>query len=120
VAKGLAASMSPAAIDVLATMLEDHSLEVAITAARALAASGDSSRAARALVVRLEDLDVDNKDFLLARELIGVLARVKDPTAGEALSRLASRRTLIKRGRFAEIQALARKALEARKAGELR
>jgi hypothetical protein len=72
---------------------------------------------AAALEIRLSELDVDGRDFPLAREIIGALARTPDTSAAEALGRLSSRRSLFKRGHFAEVQELARQALTARLGG---
>ena len=115
-AKGLGASANPVVVGPLSDLLRDGSAEVAITAARALASSG-ASGAAAAVVERLDELDVDTKDFTVARELIGTLARMREPAAHDALHHLAHRRALIKRGHFAEIQDLARRALEAQEGG---
>jgi hypothetical protein len=66
----------------------------------------------------LKDIDVDGKDFVLAKEYINALAAIPDADATAGLERVAGRRALIKRGRFAEVQTLARDALKAqRKAG---
>ncbi|MHB9002882.1 MAG: hypothetical protein ACYC6C_02290 [Coriobacteriia bacterium] len=97
----------------LAAMTRDASPDVAIAAIRGLAKS-TAPDAGGFLAARLDELDVDGKDYALAREVIGALARVQGPSAGEALTRLASRKALIKRGHFAEIQDLAGQALAAR------
>jgi len=62
------------------------------------------------LAARLSELDVDTNDFLLARELITGLARTPEPAADEALAKLGSRRALIKRGHFTEVQQLVARA----------
>ena len=85
-------------------------------AARTIAKSGVHG-AAVLLASRLAELDVDTTDFTLARELIGALARTPEPAAEEALGRLAGRRALIKRGRFAEVQKLVSQALALRERG---
>jgi hypothetical protein len=115
-AKGLAKSGNPAALKPLSTLLRDESGEVAVTAVRALAGSGVTGAAA-VVSERLDELDIDGKDFALARDCIAALAHMREREAREALQRLARRRTLIKRGHFAEIQHLARQALEAQKRG---
>ena len=79
---------------------------------------GYARPAHKKLRARLDELDVDGKDFAVARELIGALAHTGDPGATEVLAGLASRRALIKRGHFAEVQDLANQALSQRaKAG---
>jgi len=113
VATGLAALGGPIASRLLGNALRDQSAEVAIVAARAIAKSGQPE-AGRLLAARLGELDIDNADFLIGRELIAALARTSGPEADEALSRLAARRTLIKRGHFAEVQDLVRQALQYR------
>ena len=109
VATGLAGLGTPAAVRLLGVALRDPSPEVAMVAARAIAKSGVPGSAAL-LAARLSELDVDTNDFLLARELITGLARTPEPTADEALAKLGSRRALIKRGHFAEIQQLVARA----------
>ncbi len=111
VATGLAAAGTEPAWRLLAEMTADASPEVAIVAARVLARSG-APAAANLLAERLEALDMDSKDFLLAREIIGGLARLEGPEASTALNRISRRRTLIKRGHHAEIQELVRQAIE--------
>ena len=106
----------PTTLPLLGSALRDPSEEIATLAARAIARSGVSG-AGVLLAARLAELDVDNADFTLARELIGALARTPDSAAGDALERLAGRRALIKRGRFAEVQKLAAQAIELRKRG---
>ena len=68
--------------------------------------------AARLLAQLLGELDIDNKDFAFAREVIGALARTGDPVAVETLQKLTERKALIKRGHFADVQLLAKQALE--------
>jgi len=109
VATGLAGLGTPAAVRLLGVALRDPSPEVAMVAARAIAKSGVPGSAAL-LAGRLSELDVDTNDFLLARELITGLARTPESTADEALAKLGSRRALIKRGHFAEIQQLVGRA----------
>lgn len=116
VVAGLAQVDCRAASRVLGLALKDASLEVAVVAARALA-QGCASGAAGLLGSRLDELDVDGDGFVLAREIIGALARVKDPDAEGVLKKLAARRALIKRGHFAEVQDLAQKALQLRTQG---
>ncbi len=109
VATGLAGLGSPAAVRLLGVALRDPSPEVAMVAARAIAKSGVPGSAAL-LAGRLGELDVDTSDFLLARELITGLARTPEPAADAALAKLGSRRALIKRGHFAEVQQLVTRA----------
>lgn len=116
VAGGLADAGSPAAMRLLGIALKDPQAEVAIVAARAVARSGQPGAAAL-LVGRLSELDHDGNDFIMAREFIAALARVPEPAAEEALKKLASRKALIKRGHFAEIQDLVARALEHRAKG---
>lgn len=97
------------AVAPLADLARDPNEEVAVTAARSLAKIGGAEGAA-ALATRLGELDVDGKDFMLAREVIGALARVEHPAAGDAIKALVDRKALIKRGHFAEIQQLAQQA----------
>ena len=111
VAAGLALAGGPGVVRHLAALLRDPSAEVAIAAARAL---GDTRApgASTALAERLHEMDVDSKDFAVAREVIGALARLSDAPAVEAISAVATRRSLMKRGHFVEITQLARQALE--------
>ena len=113
VVNALASANDPALLPLLGSALRDSSEEIAALAARALAKSGLPG-SATLLGARLAELDVDNADFTLARELIGALARTPDPAADEALNRLASRRALIKRGHFAEVQQLVAQAVTVR------
>lgn len=113
VVTGLAEAGGPVASRLLGLALRDKSPEVAIVAARTIGKAGQPGSVAL-LAGRLSEIDVDNADFALARELIAALARVPDPAADEALAKLASRRALIKRGHFAEVQDLARQAIEYR------
>jgi len=115
-AAGLARAGGPAALRHLGALMRDPSAEVAIAAVRAVGHSSTPGAAAL-LAARLGELDIDGKDFALARELIGALARTHDSGAAEALEALASRRALIKRGHFAEIQELARQAVAERSKG---
>jgi hypothetical protein len=69
------------------------------------------------LAARLAELDIDGDGFTLAREMIAALARVPDAEAAAALNKLASRRALIKRGHFAEVQDLVQQALQLRAHG---
>ena len=117
-ASALAAIGGPVSARLLGIALRDPSAEVAIIAARAIARSGVPGSAAL-LSARVSEIDLDNADFLLGRELIGALARTPEPAADEALAKLASRRALIKRGHFAEVQALVGQAQQARAQGEV-
>lgn len=116
VATALAAVGGPAASRLLAVALRDPSTEVSIIAARAIARSGEPGSAAL-LSTRLGEIDLDNADFLMGRELIAALARTSDPAADEALAKLASRRAIIKRGHFSEVQALVAQAQQVRVQG---
>jgi len=107
---------SPAALSLLTTCLSDSSEEIATLAARTIARSG-APGSAIALGTRLAELDVDNADFALARELIGALARTPEPAADEILDQLSKRRALIKRGHFVEVQKLAEQAIAVRRRG---
>lgn len=111
-AEALGAVSDDAAVKVLGLALRDQSAAVASAAARSLARVR-TPLAAALLAERLGELDVDGRDFAAARELIGWLAQSPDPAAGDALRRLAERRAIMKRGRFAEVQQLAREALSA-------
>jgi hypothetical protein len=108
----------PLADRLLCSAIKDPSPEVAIVAARAAAKCGRPGVAA-AIASRLAQLDVDNADFTLASELIASLARLPEPAAHEALSKLADRRALIKRNHFVDVQNLVNQALafRARAAG---
>ncbi len=110
VAQGLAAANTEAGTSLLGEMISDGNTEVAIIATRALGRSASPSAAAL-LAKRLGEIDVDSKDFLLARELIGALARRTEPEATDALKRLSERKALIKRGHHAEVQELVRQAI---------
>lgn len=107
------ASAGRGAVPLLSRALADPSTEVAIIAVRSLSRSGEPG-AATALIARLDAIDIDGADFLVGREIIGGLARLPEPAAEEALRRIANRKALIKRGHFAEVCDLARRALEAR------
>jgi hypothetical protein len=111
-ADALAESHAPAAVPALSRLLRDPSEKVAAAAARALATGGKPG-AGEALAERLAELDVGTKDFAQARELIGRLSQLDDPASADALRRIAERKALLKRGRFAEVQQLAREALAA-------
>jgi hypothetical protein len=115
-ATGFAAAGGPIALRHLATLMRDASGEVAIAAVRAVGRSATPG-AATTLRTRLEEIDIDGKDFSLAREVIGALAHTPDSAADSILDTLASRRAFIKRGHFAEVQELARQALAQRSKG---
>jgi len=109
VATGLAQADTPASLGLLAQMTGDPSPEVAIAAVRAM--SGMTTQGTAALLAaRLDSMDIDNKDYLLAREVIGALARTTDSGADAVLQKLAARKSLMKRGHFTEVQDLARQA----------
>lgn len=116
VAKALGTSSAAVAVSVLTELAKDPALEVAATAVRSLGQSHGLGGAA-ALERTFTSLDASGKDFPLAREVLGALARTPDPDAVAVLGSIAGQRMLIKRGHFAEIQALARQALEARGKG---
>jgi hypothetical protein len=100
----------------LASALRDPRHETVAVAARAIARSGEPGSAAL-LAARLDELDMDRADFLLAKELIGALARTPEPAADEVLDKLGSRRSFMKRGHFADVQALVAEAQKARSGG---
>ncbi len=112
-AQGLSEAGSTTAAEILASMIGDSSAEVSIIAIRALAKC-EAPESAALLSAQLEQLDIDGKDFALGREIIGALARVSGQKADQTLSKLSSRKALIKRGHFAEVQELARQALARR------
>lgn len=117
VAKGLAASPTSEAFRQLGRLMRDTNTEVALAAIRAAGTSA-AAGAAAALDSLFSEIDADGKDFTMTREVIGALARCSDPKAADSLSRIASRKALIKRGHFSEVCALARQALDSRnKAG---
>lgn len=109
VVNGVATSAGPAAGRLLVAALSDPSAEVAIVAARAIARRGGPG-AVNALAARLSQIDADGADFLMAREIIAAITRIPGDEADQVLSRLASRRSLMKRGHFAEVQELVRQA----------
>ncbi len=111
VAAGLASAGTPGAVQLLTSMVRDASIDVSIIAVRAMG-KHRTPGAAALLAERLNELDLDGNDFLLGREIIGALARSEEPAALTALNALASRRALIKRGHFTEVQQLARQALK--------
>jgi hypothetical protein len=112
----LAGLGNPAVTPLLGAALRDPAEEVAAAAARGLAKGGVPGSAAL-IGARLGEIDMDNADFGLARELIGALARSPEPAADEALNRIASRRALIKRGHFADVQQLVAQAITVRQRG---
>ncbi len=115
-ASGLSAAGSPAAVRILAQLLKDPSVEVAMIAARGLAKL-HTPGATAALGEALTTLEIDGRDFPLAREIVLALAKSPDPAAEPILERLAARRAFIKRGHFVEINDLARQVLAARAKG---
>jgi hypothetical protein len=115
-ANGLSQASGAAALAHLAKLSRDASPEVALAAVKGLGRSPAPGCAA-ALEARLAELEIDGKDFPFAREIIGALAHTPDNGATAVLGRLSSRRALIKRGHFAEVQDLARQALAARAGG---
>lgn len=119
VAVGLAAAAGPVAARLLPQALRDPSTEVAIVAAKAIARS-DMPNAGALIGARLGELDVDGNDFALGRELVVALARIPGADADAALSKLAGRRAIIKRGHFSEVQHLVNQAITARAQGGAR
>jgi hypothetical protein len=109
VVTGLAEAGGPTAERFLARALRDPSAEVAIVAARALGKC-DSPRAAELLAARIAEIDIDHADFLMGRELIVALTHCSGEAADRALAGLASRRSIMKRGHFAEVQVLVNQA----------
>lgn len=107
VVAGVAAAGGPVSLRIISSALRDGSPEVSVQAARHLGKSGEPGAAAL-LIGRLGELDVDNVDFTLGREIILALARLSDPTVDQELARIANRRALIKRGHYGEIQDLVR------------
>lgn len=116
VARGLAAAAAPARSRLLATALRDSDREVVATVASGIARCGVPG-SAELLGSRLDELNMDGADFETARDLIGALAITPEPAAGVVLERLASRRALIKRGHFAQVQAAVAQALRVRAEG---
>jgi ribosome-binding factor A len=101
---GLNTAGGPLAQKILGEMVGDPTPEIAILAARSLAKSGMPGSGAP-IAARIQQLDLDNSDFELGRELINALARTPDAIADELLNKLASRRSIMKRGRFNDVQA---------------
>lgn len=117
---GIAAADGAVGARLLGKALRDASAEVAIVAARALARTG-APGSATVVAARIDEIDIDGADYAIARELIGALARIPGAEADAALAKLASRRALIKRGHFAEVQELVRQAQQYRsQAGDRR
>ncbi len=108
-AEALAGTTNAALARDLAALLDDRSPRVVIAAAHALARTRLPG-CAEALARRLQGLDVDGRDFDLGRELIASLAKMPEPAAAQALRRLVERKAFIKRGRYNEVQRLAREA----------
>jgi len=110
VAKALAGARTENSLRQLSVLMRDP---VPVVAAIAVRATGRSAApgAARALGKRFDELDCDNRDFTTCREIIGALGRSGDPEAPSVLERIAARKAIIKRGHFAEIADLARRAL---------
>lgn len=115
-ASGLATAGGPAAVRILRQLLADSSVEVAMIAGRGLAKL-DTPGATLALAEALTSLEIDGRDFPLAREIVLALAKSPDPAAQPVLEKLAARRAFIKRGHFAEINDLAGQALMSRAKG---
>ena len=66
------------------------------------------------IATRISQLDLDNADFEFGRELIDALAHTPGQVADDLLSKLASRRAILKRGRFMEVQAAVNAAIQVR------
>lgn len=115
-ARGLGDAGSSHALQLLAELSKDPALEVAVAAVRSLGRT-PALGAAASLDRIFEGIDAIGKDFPLAREVLGSLARTRDPGATTVLERIAGQRMLIKRGHFAEVQDLARQALSSRSKG---
>ena len=115
-ANGLVAAGTPLAQRLLPEVLRDANADVAVVAVRAIARSGAPGSAVL-LYNRAAELDLDNADFAVGREIISALARSTDPETDQVLAKLASRRALIKRGHFAEIQQLLAEAQNLRARG---
>lgn len=116
VARGLSNSGSANALQLLAELARDPAMEVSVSAVRSLGRV-PARGAAVTLEHLYESLDPIGKDFALAREILGSLARTPDPGAQQVLEKIAGQRMLIKRGHFAEIQNLAHQALASRNRG---
>ncbi|MDO9557070.1 MAG: HEAT repeat domain-containing protein [Coriobacteriia bacterium] len=119
VTKGLSKSGSPNALSHLRVLMHDGNTEVAVSAIRAIGAS-KTPGATGALSDLLGEIDADGKDFALTREIIDALMRSADDHASNVLTRLATRKSLIKRGHFTEVSALAQQALDGRTTGGAR
>lgn len=113
---GLASAAAPLSLELLGLGVRDENPEVAAVAARGIARLGGVGSASL-LGARIAEIDLDNTDYSLGRELIAALARVSDPAADEQLEKLANRKALIKRGHFAEVQDLVRQAIGYRHGG---
>lgn len=111
VAKALGAVGSGTALRQLANLVRDPSPEVAVIAIRS-AGRSSAPGAAQALGKRFDELDCDNRDFAICRDIIAALGHSVDPDARSVLERIAGRKAIIKRGHFAAIADLARQALE--------
>ena len=116
VAKALASTTSPLGMGVLSELVRDQAPEVAVMAVRSLG-HVQVPGAAMALSTVFEALDSTGKDFPLAREVLGALARTSDASAASVLEQIAAQKALIKRGHFSEVQDLARQALASRARG---
>jgi HEAT repeat protein len=116
VVAGLAQVPGPVADRLLPELVKDENADVAIAAARVLA-KGATPGAGAFIAARLSQLDIDNSDYELARELIFALSICPDQAAGAALTKLNSRRSLMKRGHFNDIQQAVGAALQARAQG---
>jgi hypothetical protein len=119
IVQGLASAGGPVAERLLCEIVRDPNPEVAVAAARELA-KAKMPGGSVAIAARLGELDIDNADFELARELISALARTPGEAADATLKKLGSRRAIIKRGHFNDIQTAVAAALQARTQGASR
>lgn len=116
VALGLAKAAAPAPSRLLARGLRDTDPQNAAIVAHGIASCGVPG-SADLLCARLDELSIDGSDFALSKELIAALGETPEDAAGTALDRLAARRSLMKRGHFADVQAAVERAREQRAAG---
>jgi len=110
---GLTAASGPIAQEILGALVADPNVDIALAAARSLAKSGLPGSGAP-IAARISQLDLDNADFEFGRELIDALAHTPGQAADDLLSKLASRRAILKRGRFMEVQAAVNAAIQVR------
>ena len=113
VVTGLTAAGGTFAQQFLGELVSDPDPDIVVAAARSLAKSGLPG-SGEAIAARISQLDLDNADFELGRELIGALAHTPDKVADDLLSKLASRRAILKRGRFSDVQDVVNAARQVR------